>query len=262
MIRRPPRSTQSRSSAASDVYKRQVSRPVRSVPNQWSREGPWFRARRSMVDGSNCEMIGAPRASTPMMSSSTALTTAILCRLKRRTPMRHGASILTSRASIRAPRRTEGDMVVSLIANPRIDERIGDIGDQVGEQDDDGENERQAHHDGIVAIVHAFNEDGSRQHCRNVAADYGCNRDQRVAQGVPEHHRSKSESLGASGADVILRQGIDHGRARVPHGAGDVGDRYDQRWQHKMMQLVEDARVAGGGEATGREPAEPNGAAI
>eukprot|EP01015_Nassula_variabilis_P030160 TRINITY_DN6593_c0_g1_i2.p1 TRINITY_DN6593_c0_g1~~TRINITY_DN6593_c0_g1_i2.p1 ORF type:complete len:107 (-),score=45.64 TRINITY_DN6593_c0_g1_i2:38-358(-) len=33
MIRRPPRSTQSRSSAASDVYKRQVQRGYREIPS-------------------------------------------------------------------------------------------------------------------------------------------------------------------------------------------------------------------------------------
>src|SRR5450756_458257 len=38
MIRRPPRSTQSRSSAASDVYKRQVYRWAREVPAKSRRE--------------------------------------------------------------------------------------------------------------------------------------------------------------------------------------------------------------------------------
>eukprot|EP00657_Telonema_sp_P-1_P012416 TRINITY_DN896_c0_g1_i4.p1 TRINITY_DN896_c0_g1~~TRINITY_DN896_c0_g1_i4.p1 ORF type:complete len:110 (-),score=57.88 TRINITY_DN896_c0_g1_i4:33-362(-) len=40
MIRRPPRSTQSRSSAASDVYKRQYPSCMRSLP-RWS---SWTRA--------------------------------------------------------------------------------------------------------------------------------------------------------------------------------------------------------------------------
>ena len=40
MIRRPPRSTQSRSSAASDVYKRQVAYPVqRAAAAVYSEEG-------------------------------------------------------------------------------------------------------------------------------------------------------------------------------------------------------------------------------
>src|SRR5680860_1924896 len=44
MIRRPPRSTQSRSSAASDVYKRQTSNWVNitPLPGRWTDPGgPW-----------------------------------------------------------------------------------------------------------------------------------------------------------------------------------------------------------------------------
>src|SRR5450756_2905692 len=46
MIRRPPRSTQSRSSAASDVYKRQDDGGVAifAAPSTWLRGGPIFRS--------------------------------------------------------------------------------------------------------------------------------------------------------------------------------------------------------------------------
>src|SRR5450756_2510257 len=55
MIRRPPRSTQSRSSAASDVYKRQVHELVRRGEelDAFQEEGPLFREeqRKAFVHG-------------------------------------------------------------------------------------------------------------------------------------------------------------------------------------------------------------------
>src|SRR5450756_3093386 len=51
MIRRPPRSTQSRSSAASDVYKRQIGSGLRHVPEleniRWSVVRTHYRSHRS-----------------------------------------------------------------------------------------------------------------------------------------------------------------------------------------------------------------------
>src|SRR5680860_491674 len=51
MIRRPPRSTQSRSSAASDVYKRQATLPGHSgEPGHHFRRRTWLEQRRLRVD--------------------------------------------------------------------------------------------------------------------------------------------------------------------------------------------------------------------
>ena len=52
MIRRPPRSTQSRSSAASDVYKRQLQEHKQITVEQYSRIGflPYARAEETLVN--------------------------------------------------------------------------------------------------------------------------------------------------------------------------------------------------------------------
>src|SRR5450756_210311 len=61
MIRRPPRSTQSRSSAASDVYKRQIRRWARCILSAWaSWRAPRSHAFCDMADGSQARG-GDPR---------------------------------------------------------------------------------------------------------------------------------------------------------------------------------------------------------
>src|SRR5450756_1061109 len=55
MIRRPPRSTQSRSSAASDVYKRQVPISSPSDPAPLGRAASVVRDRGYVLDGTDLE---------------------------------------------------------------------------------------------------------------------------------------------------------------------------------------------------------------
>src|SRR5450756_487711 len=70
MIRRPPRSTQSRSSAASDVYKRQVVER-RTLPTGLTRSQLAFQATRALMEGPTHPSLVSPLPGTDVLRGVT-----------------------------------------------------------------------------------------------------------------------------------------------------------------------------------------------
>src|SRR5882762_5233812 len=62
-------------------------------------------------------------------------------------------------------------------------------------------------------------EDAAGEVAPGVESDHGDDRDQRVAEAVPQDHRRLAQPLGASGADEVARQHIQHGRRYRTAGA-------------------------------------------
>ena len=94
MIRRPPRSTLDRSSAASDVYKRQVWRSSRNADNEsyfiGNKSSKWYLVAYGMIGASSVSY-------THLRAHETVLD--LVCRLlleKKNTIQTHSASILAS----------------------------------------------------------------------------------------------------------------------------------------------------------------------
>ena len=102
MIRRPPRSTQSRSSAASDVYKRQVHACAPTCCRLMRHACPACRHRCVTLGASHA--LRAPRAPTRMCDTC--------CRLMRPTPPARRHTCVTLAVASWAPRAdTQGNII-------------------------------------------------------------------------------------------------------------------------------------------------------
>ena len=66
-------------------------------------------------------------------------------------------------------------------------------------------------------------------------ADHGDHRDQRVAQRVQADHARGRQALGAGGADIVLAQHLEHGRAGL---AGDDRERHGAEHDRGQDQVA------------------------
>ena len=73
---------------------------------------------------------------------------------------------------------------------------------------------------------------------------------------MPEQHARRPEPLGARRAHVVLRQDLQHRRARVAAPLRHQHEGQHQHRQQQVLQPVEQAATAGAGNAAGRQPAE------
>src|SRR5258708_6542717 len=131
-----------------------TSRPISSVPNQCARLGGLRTNDQFVAIGSYGLISGAKTAMATKNSTTTAPTMAPRRLTRRRTARRQGCDSGVAAAVVSI---AVAVMTVSR-AQPRVDEEIGDIGEQVeedirgrGEQDD-------ALHHGVVAIEHRVDD--------------------------------------------------------------------------------------------------------
>src|SRR5690606_19667595 len=118
------------------------------------------------------------------------------------------------------------------IPDARVEQRIGAIDDQIDEDVYEGEEQRQALYDGVVArqhgfdhqpsqpgdIEHRFGDHHAADQQRDAHAHHGGDRHGGVAQRVPQQDAGFAEPLGARGADEVLAHDLDDA------GARDAGD--------------------------------------
>src|SRR6185437_7391607 len=152
---------------------------------------------------------------------------------------------------------------------PRVDEDVAQIDEEIDE--DDGEDEQHHHRldDDQVALGDALedqaaeageeedvlDDDAAGEQERELQADDGQHRDQRVAHGVAPERGAAGKAVGAGGADVVLLERIEE---RGAHDAReDRGLRQGQRdgGQGKGAQAEPEALVPAG-KAAGGEPAQ------
>ena len=81
-----------------------------------------------------------------------------------------------------------------------------------------------------------FGEDGAGQQQADLQADGGDHRDQRIAQGMQADDAAVGEALGAGGADIVLAQHLEHGRARLPGDDGERNGAEHDRGQDQVAQ--------------------------
>src|SRR5690554_2728954 len=112
-----------------------TERPNSSVPNQCSAEGGCRRARRFCLAGGASAMTGARTATSTSASTSTRPNTAMRFRKKRRTA-----------GERRKPVRTSGTARASAIADPRVEQGIGEVHQQVHDDEDHGDEQHGALH--------------------------------------------------------------------------------------------------------------------
>ena len=171
-------------------------------------------------------------------------------------------------ARARAFRRPAGRARHS-IADPRVEQRVGDIDEKVDQHVD--EREQQDHRlDGrIIARQHgidgepaearngedAFGDDHAADQQRDAEPDHGDDRHGGVLQRVLEQHLDLDLSLGARGADVVLAHHVEHAGARHARDQRDVDDRERDRGQDQALQEAAEA-VADALIALHRNPVE------
>src|SRR6266480_4346647 len=150
------------------------------------------------------------------------------------------------------------------IADPRIDDGIEDVDDQVDHHDHRAAQEhRRLHHREVTegdAFVEEAADAGPREdrlhhhgdvdHDDEVDSGQRQHRDERVLEGVLPDHQRLRQPLEPRQLDVLRAQDLQHGRAREPH----VGGREDPAYRHGRQYEMEcGARPRRG------EPAEADG---
>src|ERR1700752_796940 len=129
-----------------------MSRARSSVPNQCCAEGA-LRTRDQLVAmGSYGETSGANKAITINAAITTSPTTAPL-RLNRRRSARRAGLSSSSEITGRAPATAS---VMTLPPQPRIDEDVGDIGNQVERDVDRCRRQHHALDHGVVTVEHGI----------------------------------------------------------------------------------------------------------
>src|SRR5690625_5009806 len=201
-----------------------VSRPKWSVPSQCSLLGGCSRLRRSCLFGSWVLRRGANTAVMMMSSSITTPKSVRGLRQKRR-------------RAFDVRRGDSGRAVASAIAHPqsRVEVSVEDVNEEVddciGERKyenhtlDDREVFRPDRVDREPADARpgedGFRDDGSGKQSAELQADYGDDRNQGVAEGVPVNDAAALHAFGAGRADIVLAHRFNQ------RGAGHAGNRSD-----------------------------------
>src|SRR4051794_14683428 len=127
------------------MVREKTSRPNWSVPNHQRSEGGRRRLTGESLNGSWVAISGAKTAVTIRMASSTPP--------KAMVGLRRIAVASEKRRSGRA--RSSARTAMS-VPDPRIEEGVGDVDDQVHDHLGSGEHQDQPLHDGIVALQHGI----------------------------------------------------------------------------------------------------------
>src|ERR1700741_392584 len=131
-----------------------ISRPRSSVPNQCCAEGALRTSDQLVAMGSKGGAKGANTAITMKAAITASPTTAPLRLNSRRSARRAGLSS-SSEITGRAP-MTASVMLSS--PQPRVDEDVGDVGNQVERDVDRSRRQHHALHHGVVAVEYGIDD--------------------------------------------------------------------------------------------------------
>ena len=141
----------------------------------------------------------------------------------------------------------------AVVADARIEKAVKDVDRQVGE----GEDADHDHHQGLghvvvvvgdrldeqladtVEVEHLLGDDEAAHQERELDADDGDDRQQRVAQRVPAHDQLVKQSLGAGRAHIVLAQHLEHGRAGHARGHRGIAIAGGERRPDQHAQVVD-----------------------
>ncbi|KAI1690666.1 hypothetical protein DdX_22345 [Ditylenchus destructor] len=151
----------------------------------------------------------------------------------------------------------------SVMANPRIEQAVENIDQQIEHDDEDGDQHDRAHDERIVAVDRAEHEvtpdagngedrldhRGAGEQCRRAGCEIGDDGQHGAAHGVRDDHRFRRQTIGTRGADVVGAQRLDHRAAGQPREDGKLRQRQRDRRQDEEAQRP----VA---PAAGRKPGE------
>ena len=139
----------------------------------------------------------------------------------------------------------------SVIADPRIEEGVRQVGDQVDHHHDRGEEQVDAGNHGVVALVEGTQHEAAEpREIEDVLDDdraagddgqlqrhEGHHRDEGVLHSVAQHHPALLKALGPGGPHVVLAQNLQHHRARHAHGARCQVSPQNQRGDDEYAQI-------------------------
>src|SRR6266436_193537 len=196
------------------MTRERVSRPTWSVPNSDCASGGLFMWRKLVLSGSWGATHGAATA-IAMMSRPT---------------MPPAADSVLRRAKLASSRRMErsGEAGTgSGIADARIEPRIAQVDEKVHQHEDDRvEQDEILDHDDVALdeggderAAEPRNAEGlldrhrATQHEAEEHAGNGNDRQQRIGQGVTQHHVPLLRALGAGRAHVIFSDDLEQARA-------------------------------------------------
>src|SRR3954452_21615085 len=141
----------------------------------------------------------------------------------------------------------------SRIADPRVQERVQDVRDEV-EQDHERYRDHQPRQDDhVIAGVHRvdeeaphpgpgedrFGDDETARDRSHVEGHLRRDRDQRVAHRVPNDDATLAEPLRASRTEEVALEHLQHARAHVAAVHRDDLDRHHENRQEEMPETVE-----------------------
>ena len=139
----------------------------------------------------------------------------------------------------------------SVIADPRIEEGVRQVGDQVDHHHDRGEEQVDAGNHGVVALVEGTQHEAAEpREIEDVLDDdraagddgqlqrhEGHHRDEGVLHRVAQHHPALLEALGPHGPHVVLAQHLQHHGARHPHCGCSSGRPQNQAGNEKHRPI-------------------------
>src|SRR5690625_3668596 len=202
------------------------SRPSSSVPSQWSDDGPWRARKKSASPGGWVATKGA------------AIATA------RKRPMMMRPNSAAGRRANRPQRTSAGPRPLppppfatravpcSPITNPRIDDRVQQIHNQIDDDKPERDDQNRRLYDRVVPYEDRVNqitpqsrpgENGFGQHraaeqCAKLEPLHGDDRHERVAERVAIRDEPLAQPLCSSGANVVMPGNFQH------RGAGHARD--------------------------------------
>src|SRR5689334_20774569 len=137
--------------------------------------------------------------------------------------------------------------------DPRVEDRVEDVGDQVEQDDHRGADDQPAQDDVGVVVAdavleqvpphpvpdeHRLRDDGGPEEGADPEGDDRGQRDQRVAQSVLVHRAPVRQPLGAGEPHVVRTQDVEHRGALEPAPGGEGQQRQAEGRQHEVAEPV------------------------
>src|SRR5262249_52220668 len=248
-----PKTTEARPTSsetrAPQMMRLRRSRPNSSVPSRWPSASPGAlsTAVANCSDGRKGARSGAAAATTTMIAAR-AMPTA-------RGGERAGPGALapapTARSGMVASRMMAMAGLLS-VGDARVDHGVEEVDREV-----DGDDDHREHRDGALGQRIVAGADGVDQHLaeagagehrlgqhgageghRDEQADDRQERHHHVAQGVLVDHPALGLPLGPRGADVVLADHLEHGRAGEPAHRGGQREAEGEGGQREVVQHV------------------------